>query len=123
MSANTAKTPKCPECATPVQNDFLYCPQCKTDLKSDKIEKTLAGIETLVSDTEPITSAQMSIIYKIFHDNETAKDNPPEAHLLEEKICHKFIRSIAETEYTVKDMVVIAKKILMLIRISYSREY
>lgn len=119
----TDKQPKCPECATLVRLDFLYCPQCKANLKDEKIDKTMEGVSALISDTEALTSAQMSIIYKVFREDDNAKNDPSTAHLLEEKICHKFIRSVSESEYTVKDMVIIAKKILMAIRIPYSREY
>lgn len=111
----------CPECSTKIDDKFLFCPICGVQLKEKDIDRTLNGIESLLSDPKPLSSAQLSIIYKIFQDN--AKNDQSTAHLLEEKICHKFIRSISETEYPVKDMIVVAKKILALIRTQYSREY
>lgn len=117
------KQPRCSECAALIKSDFLYCPMCKTNLKDAKVEKNMNGVEAIISDPEPITSAQLTIIYNIFQENDRAKNNPSLAHLLEEKICHKFIRSIGESEYTVKDMIVIAKKIGIISRLEYSREY
>ena len=114
---------KCPECSRILGIDFLYCPYCKTNLKDNHIEKTLSGVENIISDPEQLTSAQLSIIYKIYQENNNASDHPDIAHLLEDKICLKFIRSISESEYTVKEMIVIAKKILILVRLNYERKY
>jgi hypothetical protein len=126
MADKTPKTsiiPRCPECSTIVQPEYRYCPMCKANLKDEISEKTMEAVELIVSDTEPLTSTQLTSIYKTFHEKDMAKNHPEWAHLLEEKVCHKFIRNVAELSYTINDMVKIAKKILMLARLQYSKQY
>jgi len=115
---------KCPECFQNIKPEFNYCPYCKSKLKNDDIYNTLDDLKTagsIIIEPDTITSAQLDRIFKIFQKH--ANDNSNHAHLLEEKICHKFIRDISNSNYSIKDIAEISKKILNLIRLPYSRAY
>lgn len=118
---DTNKNNKCPECNGNINDTFKYCPFCRVNLIEVNVSDDLLGVETILSDTEPLSSSNVSFIFKVFQ--KMGPKNPKECHVLEEKMIYKFIRCISECEYTLKDMIVIAKKISAFNRLSYTREY
>ena len=113
--------PKCSECNGIINTTFKYCPSCKANLLETNISEDLTGVESILSDTEPLSSSNVSFIYKVFQ--KIGNKSPTECHVLEEKMIYKFIRCVSECEYTVKDLVVISKKISAFSRLPYTREY
>lgn len=116
----------CPGCSAEYKLDYNFCHNCGTDLKDKSIDNTINSIEKLLAIPDKISSYQMLTIYNTFRAeiNNKFKDNDPSRlHLLEEKICHKYIRSICNSDYNIRDMIIVGKKILELNRLPYSREY
>lgn len=117
---------KCSNCLKIVDKTYNYCPYCSemlndTNIKSSKSvlneKKQIDNIENVIKDLEekPLISSQLNDIYKLFQLEMLKKTG--DNSLLEEilkKINIKYIKAISESEYTVKDMIILSKKILLL---------
>ena len=113
--------PRCKDCKNVIQINWIYCAFCRSNVQDISMEESIQAVEELISSTDSLTSGNISTIFKIFQKH--CENESSNTHLLEEKIYRKFIRSISELEYTIKDMVTIAKKILAFERLKYTKEY